>query len=249
MKQNFFSIICCGYNSVEWIDNCILSILGQSYQNFEIICVDANTNDGTFEKLTQYAAQYPDKIKLFKNEGRKYQVENTLFGTQQSKENSICVTVDFDDWLKDNTVLEYLNEVYQNPEIWMTYGCYEHNPYQSVSHLYHDYPIEVKINGSFKQYPRWLSSHLRTYKRELFLKIPHDNLVDSNGNYYDMAGDTVFMYPMLEMARERTKFISKIMYVYNRVNPLSEDKLNVVRQENTANEVRSKKINDRLISL
>ena len=70
MKQNFFSIICCGYNSVEWIDNCILSILGQSYQNFEIICVDANTNDGTFEKLTQYSAQYPEKIKLFKNEGR-----------------------------------------------------------------------------------------------------------------------------------------------------------------------------------
>lgn len=248
MNNNYFSIICCGYNSVQWIERSIESVLSQTYKNFEILCIDAQTNDGTYDKLIKFQNKH-DNIKVFKNENRKFQVENTLFGVKQSKENSICVTLDFDDWLKDNTVLNYLNEIYQDPNIWMTYGCYEHHPYQSVAHLYHDYPNEVKINGTFRQYPRWLSSHLRTFKRELFLKIPHDNLVDVNGNYYDMAGDTVFMYPMLEMARERTKFISKILYVYNRTNPLSDDRINVMHQENIANEVRQKTINQRLESL
>lgn len=246
MIKNNFSVICCGYNSVNWIDRCVESILNQKYKNFEIICIDAKTNDGTFEKLQKYRSSYPDNIKLFQNEKRQFQVENTLFGTLNSKEKSICITVDFDDWLKDENVFDYLNEIYQDQNIWMTYGCYEHFPYYSVQHIYHDYPDEVKISGTFRQYPKWLSSHLRTYRRELFLKIPKSNLTDSNGNYYEAAGDTVFMYPMLEMARERTKFIPKVLYVYNRTNPLSEDRVDLRKQENIAKEVRSKPINPRI---
>ena len=64
-----------------------------------------------------------------------------------------------------------------------------------------------------------------------------------------MAGDAAFMYPMLEMARERSSYIKDIMYVYNKTNPLSEDRINLKKQEDIAAYIRSKKINNRLDSL
>ena len=98
--------------------------------------------------------------------------------TELSKPNSIIVSVDGDDWLKNGKVLSKLNEVYNSGEVWMTYGTYEEFPYRDVSYIYQPYPREVIESNSFREY-RWLASHLRTYRRELFLKI---NIEDHQSN-------------------------------------------------------------------
>ena len=51
------------------------------------------------------------------------------------------------------------------------------------------------------------------------------------------------------MARERSCYIKDIMYVYNKTNPLSEDRVDVKKQENIAAYIKSKIINNRLDSL
>ena len=51
---------------------------------------------------------------------------------------------------------------------------------------------------------------------------------------------------MLEMAEERSFFIEDILYVYNRTNPLNEDKINNELQLSIEDEVRSKPIYPRL---
>ena len=40
------------------------------------------------------------------------------------------------------------------------------------------------------------------------------------------AWDLAFMFPMLEMSGDNAKYIKEILYVYNRTNPLNEDKIN-----------------------
>ena len=55
-----------------------------------------------------------------------------------------------------------------------------------------------------------------------------------------MAGDLPVMFPMLEMAEERSAFIEEIVHVYNRDNPLNEDKVNHGLQNSIALEVRNK---------
>ena len=89
-------------------------------------------------------------------------------------------------------------------------------------------------------------SHLRTFRRELFLSID-DNDEDTDGEYYSMAGDFAFMFPMLEMAGVDLN-IQDVMYVYNRTNILAEDKLIIYKQskkvgktEQTADRVRQSK--------
>ena len=103
MSENFFSIVMVGYNSKEWINRAVESVLAQNYKNFEIVAVDALTDDGTYEALQEY--EHLDNFKLFRSPKRSFQVENTLFGVKNSKPNSIVVTLDFDDWLPDADTL------------------------------------------------------------------------------------------------------------------------------------------------
>ena len=42
-------------NVAEYIDECIQSVLSQTLSEKEIICVDAGSTDGTWEKLLSYA--------------------------------------------------------------------------------------------------------------------------------------------------------------------------------------------------
>ena len=45
------SIINIAFNSVKTIENTILSLLNQSYDDVEYIVVDGNSNDGTLKKI------------------------------------------------------------------------------------------------------------------------------------------------------------------------------------------------------
>lgn len=244
-----YTFVCCGYNCESWVEKSLESMLMQEYKNFKIICMDAKSSDKTSNILKKYHEQYPDKITVKINKNRKYQVENTKIAVSLSDPDSVIVTVDLDDWLPHKNVLSTLNNFYSNPNIWLTYGTYCHYPYQDVSHLYHEYPEKVKQEGSFKTYHRWLASHLRTFRAKLFLSIPDDVLKNDDNQYFDMAGDGAFMYPMLEMSREKNQFISEILYVYNKTNILSEDKVNLRKQEFVANQIKQKRILEGLKTL
>ena len=49
------SIIMPSLNVVEYIDECIQSVINQTLKEIEIICIDAGSTDGTWEKLCSYA--------------------------------------------------------------------------------------------------------------------------------------------------------------------------------------------------
>lgn len=48
------SIIIATYNSAEYLEYCLDSIVGQTYQNFELIIIDGNSSDNTVEILKKY---------------------------------------------------------------------------------------------------------------------------------------------------------------------------------------------------
>ena len=58
-----------------------------------------------------------------------------------------------------------------------------------------------------------------------------------------------FMYPMIEMCGERFKYIDQDMYVYNKTNSLSDDRVNVKNQERQANLIKASKKYNRLETL
>lgn len=67
MLQIPLSVIIPCFNVKEYIHEGIKSIVSQTYTNFEIVCLDDCSNDGTYEILIELAKQ-DDRIKVYRNE-------------------------------------------------------------------------------------------------------------------------------------------------------------------------------------
>ena len=96
------------------------------------------------------------------------------------------------------------------------------------------------MNNNLYRDSEWCSSHLRTFKHHLWSRIKKEDLLDNNGDFYRMAWDLAFMFPMLEMAGDRAKYINDILYIYNLGNPLNDHKVDGKLQQNLELEIRRK---------
>lgn len=243
MKNNKFIIIVPVYNSEKYIQKCLESILTQNYDNYELVVIDDCSIDKTTEILKNLNKNY--KFNLIINEERiGSPLSNFIKGIDyllKDKED-ILITVDGDDWLSYDGVLSYLNDIYQDNNIWMTYG-----QYQPISGRYNNYCKFISNTRTYRRSGRWLTSHLRTVKVKLFDKIDKNDLKDENGEYYKMAGDLAYMFPIVEMAgNKHIKFITKTLYIYNDLNPYNEMKINQNKQLKIDNDIRLKNIYDEL---
>jgi glycosyltransferase involved in cell wall biosynthesis len=224
--NNNFHIVINGRNCKKYILPCILSCVNQNYDQdkFFVTYGDDHSDDGTYEFAKEFENKYSN-FKVVQPPGRSYQNFNIDYQVREcSKPNSIILTVDADDWLFGTGVLNTLNKVYNSGDVWMTYGSYEEYPYRDVSNFYKPYSDVVIADGSFRK-ANWLASHLRTFKRELYLKIKQEDLKDEFGNPFKVTGDLAMMFPMLEMSGSRSRFIKEILYVYNTSNPSGDSKI------------------------
>lgn len=82
-KSPLISIIVPSFNEEKNIRRCLDSILNQTFKVFEVICVDDNSTDSTFEIIKEYSVK-DSRIKPFKNPGkgvssaRNFGIENSV---------------------------------------------------------------------------------------------------------------------------------------------------------------------------
>lgn len=63
MQTFKISILIPSFNSVKYIKECLESVVQQTLKDIEIICIDANSNDGTLDILESYAKK-DNRIKI-----------------------------------------------------------------------------------------------------------------------------------------------------------------------------------------
>ena len=245
MNTNNFAVIVPVYNSEEWIGACIESILTQSYPNYKLFVIDDCSTDSTWDVIRQYG------VYAKRNKHRVGALANLVYGIKQFNKQDIIVTVDGDDILSEDGVLTYLNEVYQQ-DVWLTYGSFKpvSGRYEGTCQtLANTYTVNEQgkwvrnylTTQTYRQSTVWVTSHLRTFRKWLWDKINPEDLKE-NGEYYKMAWDMAFMYPMIEMAGEHILFIRKIMYIYNDKNPLCDGTVNSKLQIATGKSIQQKQI-------
>ena len=243
-----FKIVIPMYNVEEWVDRTVESIVNQNYENFQCVFIDDFSTDKTASIVGDLIKDNP-RCSLLVNEKRELALSNIYKGFEflNCDDEDVLLTVDGDDWLDGNNVLTILKEAYEKTNCLLTYGNYTTWPegvYQPLS----NFPDDVIANNSFRTYP-WISSSLRTYKYKLWKNIKREDLIDDDGDFYKMAWDLAFMYPMLEMAGERIHHLQKPVYVYNRNNPLNDNKVDVTLQIETSQKIVNKKPYERLFPI
>ena len=242
MNNNHFTILITSYNCDKWVKTNLDSALNQDYENYEVVYIDDNSQDKTWELVSLYR---DEKLKAYKNSYNKGKMENIYYQIKNAKDNSIIVILDGDDWLANPAVLKTLNNVYSD-DVWMTNGSYVIEPTKQVVR-----PIinESYWNGNIRK-KSWQFSHLGTFRKELFMKIKRKHLMNKNGQFWATTSDQAIMWPMVEMSGpEHHRAIKDILYVYNRHNPLSDDRVNRKDQLDTEAIIRAFEPYNRLESL
>lgn len=214
-------ILTTAFNCEKYIDICISSIKSQSFKDFTCYITDDLSTDGTVDKVKKII-EGDDRFVLIENKNKLYQpgnYDNIIRGLNINDEE-ICVEVDGDDWLPNKDVFLKINDVYNQEDIWITSGSFRY----SNGRLGFSKP---PINFDNIRNEAFTLSHLRTWKSWLWKKILPEDLKDEDGNYWGVAGDLSFMYPMVEMSgQNHFKFLTDINYVYNEENPLNDHKVN-----------------------
>lgn len=96
------SIIIPVYNVAEWLDQCIESVVNQTFTDFEALLIDDGSTDGSGTKCDEWA-QRDQRIRVIHKENAGPSVARNC-GIGESKGEYISF-LDADDWL-DNTFLE-----------------------------------------------------------------------------------------------------------------------------------------------
>ena len=242
MKQNKFVVISTVYNKEEWIGFNVNSIKQQSYKNFIVIYAYDKSSDNTLEELNKHVGK-DNRFHIVFNKNQDSQISNFFYAYEYMKSlnqiepEDIIVEVDADDWLLHPFVFDYLNQAYQDPSIWMTYGHYIEYPSGKVGNHFH---MHLQTDNNVRQNP-FAYSHLKTYKSWLLDKVPQDYLIDPRtGKYWKTTADFAMCMPMVEMAgNDRIVRFDQPVYVYNTSDDLgSESKTNLVAQKEAESLIR-----------
>jgi glycosyltransferase involved in cell wall biosynthesis len=228
-------ILTTTYNCENFVERSLMTIMTQRFKDFKCYITDDMSTDKTVD-IIKKTILGDNRFILIENKQKMYQPGNynQVIRGLNIPDNEICVEIDGDDWLPNSNVLSFIDDVYKDENVWMTSGSFK----------YHDgRPGFANPPKNFTNIRKqtFTLSHMRTWKSWLWKKIKEEDLKDVSGNYWSVAGDLSFMFPMLEMSGEKHfKYISETLYIYNESNPLNDHKVNMPKVSSTVNVIRNK---------
>ena len=223
-------IIIPSYNNAVWYKRNLDSIFMQHYENYRIIYVNDASRDETDSLVQNYIVlnHQTHRVTYINNPERKgCPLANIWYALSLCKPEEIAMILDGDDWFANENVLAFINDVYKDQDVWLTYGQFAVFPFEFSGWVY-KVPQEVIEKNKIRQY-HWVTTHLRTFYVHLFSHIKIEDLMIDD-RFFPMAGDLAFMFPLVELAGFHSRFIPEILYIYNRANALNEDKVNKALQ-------------------
>lgn len=214
MRHYYF--IVTGYNVEQYIEQCIDSILGQDFDKdrFEVVVVfDGCTDNGASKVILNYrglTSIVENNVNCGAAFSRSTTIE-TVGDVFKIQDNDVIITVDADDYLAHDQVLNRLEEEYSNGAD-VTYGNLATISHPNIPILKSGFTDEQLKEKKFRSYG-WKSSQLRTFKYGLYKNLHEDNFKDADGNWLMNCTDLALMFPILEQA-EKPVFIEDILYIY-----------------------------------
>ena len=202
-----YSIIVTGYNCEKYADECLESVLNQSYANWECLVWNDASTDDTANVLRKYEGT---KIKLFNQTENEGALKGRYELIREASGDVVCF-LGLDDKLTPNA-LEILNGYYTD-EVKMTWGSWMTE--KGEPNKAKNYTNDVWGRKSFRR-AAWRATALNTFRRDLILQVPKEVLL-MDGKWIDNCTDLAYSFPCLEMVeRNEVRVVKEYIYVYRR---------------------------------
>ena len=120
-QNELVSIIIPFYNEKNYFEECIESVLNQTYLNYEIIIINDGSDKIFEEKLENLQSKNPEKIKVFNKKNEGVSLARNL-GIQKSEGEYIAFLDADDSWLPDK--LQHQINIIKKKKIEFIHGSY-----------------------------------------------------------------------------------------------------------------------------
>lgn len=235
-----FSVIVPVYNVEDYLEECLASILDQTFRDFEIILIDDGSTDRSGEICNVCALQYGDCIKVHHQQNQGL-VKTRVTGLKMAA-GEICVFLDSDDALRLDA-LEVIDRAFRNTECDLAlYGVSRDEAFVSEAYML---PFEkgTCFEGADKK--RLLSQMLlsgkmnsvsvKAAKKTVYEEFLHEYDTDLN---ITNGEDLHLSMPLMTYAKKIT-WLGEKLYFYrpregsmvNSFNPALHHSVKLVRME------------------
>ena len=203
--QRFFVIIPC-HNCGPYIEECLDSLLNQTFTGWTALVADDASTDDTATRAKHY--ELDPRIRVRTAPERLWLMGNTLDALRGLDfwPNDVIAILDGDDFIRP-TCLERLWEAH-------CHGfdiVYTDEDIQGQEHSIG----RTLLPGVPARDQLWTFSQLRSFKAYLFTLLDDTSFRDASGLYYRAAGDLALYLPMAELAGpDKVCFVNERLYYY-----------------------------------
>lgn len=220
-NQPKVSIIMPSLNVIEYIRECMESVLNQSMKEIQVICVDAGSTDGTLEVLREYENK-DSRVQVIVSDKKSYGYQMNL--GQDAAMGEYIGIVETDDWVKPNMYrdlykiavkkdLDFIKAdfqrfVYEDNKLICTYNqlCKRPGYYKKVLNPIEDVTVFKFVMNT------WCGIYKTAFIRENQIRYN-----ETPGASYQ---DNGFWFQTMALAK-RIMFLNKPYYMNRRDNPNS----------------------------
>lgn len=208
------SIIIPVFNNADYLSDCLDSVLGQTFQDLEVICIDDASNDQCREILQNYAIRH-DRLKAIYNDKNLGPGKSRNRGIEEAKGRFLRF-VDADDLLPAASTKElHSRAIKDNVEVVRGALAIFRGKEQSVYQEVISVPDKTRISLSEEELlwiPWWHTSYLISAELIHRYRLRYPNLVRGE--------DPVFLASVLVNASS-ISMIESIVYLYRKYSKTS----------------------------
>lgn len=214
-KDYKFAIIVPSYNNDHgeykgktFLQNCIESVLNQTYKNFEIIIVDDVSSDTSVETVDKYVEK-DKRVHQIKNRRKRYNGGSRNVGIEYALDNidfDYFVMLDSDDFFVNDNVLQKINDKLWDCELMLL----------GLKMIFPDGTEQIKINeyDNYKDFflsdnKTWCTAWCRVIRKDKIVYFPETTLMEDRTWAYEQADNVNF---------ENVRNLKEVCYVWNRLN-------------------------------
>lgn len=161
------SVIVPVYNMEKYLDECLSSLVNQTFKDYEIIVINDGSNDSSIKIMNDYKRRYSKLIRVFSNENQGIS-KTRNFGIEKAKGEYITF-IDSDDYVEKTFLKDMYNKITTTKSDICVCDYYTVNENDEVK----EYKLSSFEDSTIKNNPQLLfiinsSPWNKLYKKSLF---------------------------------------------------------------------------------